>query len=85
MTAAEMRHAFTPLELNKMGEILLAHIQEVSILNLGHHTDYAEDSHVLPQSLHANAVTVTSLGHNYFCPHHLQFITIHQSITLHNQ
>jgi len=58
-----------PLELSEMGVIRLAHIQEVSILNLGHHTDYAEESHVLPQSLHANAVTITSSGHNYFLPH----------------
>jgi len=71
--------------MSKMGVILLAHIQEVSILNPGHHTDYAKDSHVLPQSLHANAVTITSSCHNYFLPHQFQFITIHQSITLYNQ
>jgi hypothetical protein len=48
-----------PLELSETVVILLAHIQEVFILNLGHHTDYAEESHVLPQSLHANALTIT--------------------------
>jgi beta-lactamase superfamily II metal-dependent hydrolase len=73
------------LELSEMGVILLAQIQEVSILNLGHHTDNAEESHALPQSLHANAVAITSSGHNYFLPHQFQFITTHKSITLHNQ